>query len=234
MNPTDSKRPTIAILASGSGSTAEAFIRAGAEGRIDAQAGLIICNNPKAGIYERISNLNAEFDLDINAVCISKLTHPTNGEIVAYGEQTHAEEAAIIDLLSSGNFSAIALMGYMKRIGPRLVHEFGWRSEYQHVWQAKMVNTHPGLLPASKGLYGIHVQEHVLANKLPYSGQTLHVVAEDYDDGPTVAEHKVKVKPDDTPASLFDRVQADEKRYLPLDVDAFIKLRQEKSHEIVL
>lgn len=215
----------IAILASGSGSTAEAFIRASAEGKIDAQAALIICNNAQAGIFDRIKNLNHEYGLSIETKYISKHTHPAVGENLAFGEQTHAEEAAIIDILKAGGFDLVALMGYMKRIGPNLVHEFGWREEYERAEQAMMVNTHPGLLPETKGLYGIHVQEHVLTHTLPYSGQTFHVVAEKYDEGPVVAEHKVKVEPGDTPESLFDRVQAAEKHFLPLDIDAFIKQR---------
>ena len=117
-------------------------------------------------------------------------------------------------------------MGYMKKIGARLVNEFGWRPEYSSIYQAKLLNTHPGLLPETKSLYGIHVQEHVLSHHLTYGGQTMHIVAKDYDDGPIVAEHKVKVEFKDSPASLFERVQKTEKKYLPLDVASFIKKRQ--------
>ena len=110
----------------------------------------------------------------------------------------------------------------MKRIGPNLVQTFGWLPEYKSAFQARMVNTHPGLLPETKGLYGIGVQQHVLEHGLSHGGQTLHVVAEDYDDGPVIAEHKVAVKPEDTPDSLFDRVKGVEKEHLPQDIAAFI------------
>jgi phosphoribosylglycinamide formyltransferase 1 len=216
----------IAILASGAGTTAEAFIRAGATGKIDTQAGLVICNNAKAGIFGRISALNKVYRLDIQPTLINGVTHPAApGETVEPGAQTRAEEAAILELLQAGNYDLIVLMGYMKRVGPRLVHAFGWRPEYTSPYQAMMLNTHPGLLPATKSSYGRPAQQLTLDKKLAYGGQTLHIVAEDYDDGPTIAEHKIAIKADDTPDTLFARVQTIEKETLPGDVDAFIKNR---------
>lgn len=218
--------PTIAILASGEGTTAEAFIRAGATKHIAPQIGLVICNNKKAGIFTRIQNLNSEFGLAIKTVLINSKTHPDAATSSQPGEQTLAEETAILEILRTANVDLISLMGYMKKIGPKLVHEFGWRSDYTDPQQAMMVNTHPGLLPETKTLYGVHVQEYVLQKGLPYSGQTLHVVAENYDDGPTLAEHKVAVEPNDTPESLFERVREAEKKYLPGDIAAFIEARR--------
>lgn len=218
-------KPRIVILASGSGTTAEAFIRASASGHIAPEVGLVICNNKKAGIFERIKNLNSELGLNIPATLINSKTHPDSTETPA-GLQSQAEETAIAEAIRHGNFDLVALMGYMKKIGPVLVHEFGWRFEYTDPRQAKMVNTHPGLLPETKSLYGIHVQEYVLQKKLPFSGQTLHIVAEDYDDGPTIAEHKVAVEPHDTPETLFARVQEAEKRHLPADIATFIESRR--------
>jgi len=89
-----------------------------------------------------------------------------------------------------------------------------------------MLNTHPGLLPETQGFWGVHVQEHVIDKSLPYGGQTLHVVAEEYDDGPIIAEHQVPVEPSDDAESFFDRVKATEKQYLPVDIQAFILARE--------
>ncbi|MES2971905.1 MAG: formyltransferase family protein [Patescibacteria group bacterium] len=220
-------RPKIAILASGNGTTAEAFIRAGADGSIDATVGLIICNNPKAGIFDRVAALNSALGLEIQCLHISHLTNPPNGEELVRGQQTDAEEQAIMNKLKAGNYDAIVLMGYLKLVGPKLVEEFGWRKEYDSPYQATMLNTHPGLLPLTKGLYGIYAQSHTLSNNEPYGGHTLHVVAEAYDDGPVIRERKVLVEPQDTAETLFDRVQQSEKKYLPVDTDEFIKNRQE-------
>lgn len=220
-------RPQVAILASGEGTTAEALIRESAEGRVAPQVNLVICNNKNAGIFARVDALNKQYGLHIKAVHIGRTTHPAQpGETLQPGAQTKAEEEAILRLLQDGQYDVVILLGYMKRVGKKLVHEFGWRQEYSAPHQAMLLNTHPGLLPATKGLYGSHVQEYVLKNKHTHSGQTLHVVAEDYDDGPVVAEHKVPIQPDDTLDSLVNRVRATEKQHIPKDLEAFIQNRQ--------
>ncbi len=219
--------PSIAILASGSGTTAEAFIRAGQRGEINVDVDLVICSRRDAGIFQRVANLNREFGLHIECILINYKTHPAaHGEHVGQGEQTSGEEAAILAALLAGNFDLVALMGYMKRIGPHLIEAFGWLPEYTSAFQARMVNTHPGLLPDTKGFYGQQIQQYVLDHHLPYAGQTLHVVSEDYDAGPIIAEHKVPVEPGDTAESLFARVQTVEKQYVPRDTEDFIKARQ--------
>jgi len=217
----------IAILASGGGTTTEAFIRANQSGEIAVDVGLVIVSRKDAGIFQRVENLNNEFGLGIQAVLINHQTHPAgNGENVAAGSQTCAEEAAILAALLGGSYDLIASLGYMKRIGPNLVQAFGWQPEYTSAFQARMVNTHPGLLPDTKALYGENIQKYVLDHHLPYAGQTLHLVSEEYDDGPVLAEHKVPVEPGDTSETLFARVQAVEKKFLPKDIEDFITARQ--------
>lgn len=225
-------KPRIAILASGGGTTAEAFIRAAQRGDINVDVELVIVSREKAGIFQRIEALNKEFNLQIETLLINSKTHPAaNAESVNRGDQTSGEEAAILMALLRGNFDLIALMGYMKRIGPNIIQAFGWLPSYKSAFQARMLNTHPGLLPDTKGFYGERIQRYVLDNHLPYGGQTLHVVSEEYDEGPVIAEHKVPVKPGDTPQSLFERVQAIEKKYLPRDIEDFIKARQAYNYQ---
>ncbi len=207
--------PKIAILASGSGTTAEAFILAGVNGAIGTQVELVICSNRSAGIFQRIENLNKTHGLNIKCIYIGKENHPDQKD----------EEEALLNMLSNSNVDAIVLMGYMKKIGPKLVETFGWHSGFTNPYQAKMLNTHPGLLPESAGLYGKNVQQHVIENHLPFSGQTLHIVSENYDEGPIIAEHKVAVDQDDDADGLFAKVQKVEKEYLPKDVDNFIRAR---------
>jgi phosphoribosylglycinamide formyltransferase-1 len=219
-------RPRIAILASGGGTTAEAFIRADQRGEINVAVGLVIASRSDAGVIERIEKLNKEFDLHIDCIVINSKTHPAAlTEHVGRGEQTNAEQAGILAAVLGGNYDLVALMGYMKRIGSDLVQAFGWQTEYTSAFQARMVNTHPGLLPDTKGFYGQNIQQYVLDNHLPYGGQTLHVVSDEYDDGPIIAEHKVPVEPGDTAESLFARVQDVEKQYLPKDIEDFIEAR---------
>jgi phosphoribosylglycinamide formyltransferase-1 len=220
-------KPRIAVLASGGGTTVEAFIRASERGEINVDVSLVIVSRKNAGVFQRIADLNEEFGLHIQAVLINNKTHPAAiAEDVPRGHQTAGEEAAILAVLLGGSFDLVVNMGYMKLIGPNIVEAFGWLPEYTSTFQARFLNTHPGLLPDTGAMYGLAIQQYVLDNKLPYGGQTLHAVSEEYDAGPIIAEHKVPVQPGDTAETLFGRVQATEKQYLPKDIEDFIKARQ--------
>lgn len=215
-------KPSVAILASGGGTTAEAFIHATQDGRVDAEVGLVICNNPpeKAGVFDRVAKLRDQYGLDIKTMVISSRTHPAG----ATGRgQTLEESAAICAEVAAGNFSHVALMGYMKRVLGELVQEYGYLPHFSSVYQARMSNTHPGPLPETEDTYGIHTQERVLELGLSVSKHTLHLVSTGIDRGPILAEHPLDVQPDHTPQDLFDRVQAVEKAALPDALDRFLK-----------
>ncbi len=212
----------IAILASGSGTTAEAFIRSMHANDYDFTVPLVITNNPSAGVLERVRQLNESLGLAIETRVISSKTHPAAAdEIVSPGYQTTAEQTAILDALHAHHIGLVLLLGYMKHVGDRIVDEYGWLPSHD-IHQARMLNTHPGLLPATKGLFGIHVQEAVLRQQTPGAGQTLHVVGAGYDEGPIVFEHPVDVQPGETAEALFARVQIVEKAHIAADVATFI------------
>ena len=222
----------IAILASGSGSTAEAVIRSTAIGEVNYEIKLVIVSRENAWIFSKIKKLNDEFNLSIETKLINHHTNPVKeNEQPKKGIQTNAEEQAILTELENSEVDLVALMGYMKKIGPKLVYRFGWREDYKSPYQAMMLNTHPGLLPDTKALFGANIQQYVLDNHLPFGGQSLHVVAEEYDDGPVVNEHKVAVIEGDTTESLFERVQQTEKHYLPGDIEQFIISRHNYLNE---
>jgi phosphoribosylglycinamide formyltransferase 1 len=213
---TNRHTPNITILASGSGSTAEAFIDATQNGTVKADVGLVICNNSpeKAGVYDRIIKLNRKYKLDIPVLRISGITHP--GGTGQAGEQTLEESSAIASEVYKAGSALVALMGYMKKVRGELLEEYGWRPNMWSPTQARMINTHPGPLPQTEGLYGIHVQEAVLDSGLGYSAHTVHMVSGEYDQGRIIEETPVPVQSGDTPKILFDRVQEVEKSTLPL------------------
>lgn len=218
----------VAVLASGEGTTAEAYIRASAANSNSAQVSLVISNKPHAGIFGRIKSLNAELGLNINIILINKQLFPAKkNEQLQPGEQSKAEQRAILDALKEHKIDTVVLMGYMRKIGASIITEYGWNPTYMSPYQARMLNTHAGLLPDTKGFYAHHKEEHVLASKFSESGVTLHLVALKYDDGPTVAEHRITVSPHDTVETLLAKDQALEKRYIYKDVVEFIKNRQQ-------
>lgn len=214
--------PKVAIMVSGSGSTAEAFIHATQDGRVDAEVGLIVCNNPpeKAAVYQRVVALNDRYGLQIETRHISGETHPKGSQ--GRG-QTLAESEAIAELLIKGRFDHVAMMGYMRIVRGALLEEYGWKPEFSSIYQARMTNTHPGPLPETRDTYGIHASKRVLDLGLVASTHTFHLVAAGVDEGPILAEHPVEVAAGDSPESLFERVQTVEKAALPYALGKFLQ-----------
>ncbi|MDB5167610.1 MAG: phosphoribosylglycinamide formyltransferase [Candidatus Saccharibacteria bacterium] len=201
-----SDRPKIAILASGSGTTAEALIHATQSGVLDADVRLVITNKEDAGILQKIERFNRQ-DLDIKVLVINGQTHPGD---TGRGEQTPAEAQAIYDAVKEYDIDLILLLGYLRKVMPPLL-------------DLQILNTHPGLLPITRGLHGEGVQQFVLENHHEFTGQTLHEVIAEYDSGRIVAEHKLPVMSWDTVESLNATVQIMEKAYIGVEVDAYLK-----------
>lgn len=215
----------VAILASGSGSTAETFIRNGLQHTYPYEVVLLICNNPDAFVLTRIRQLNEELGLHIETVVINSHTQSA-ATPAKKGHQTVEEQAAILSQLQRFDIDLVLLLGYMKLVGAQLIDAYGWRPEFSSVYEARMLNTHPGLLPDTIGTHGLGTQEFTLAKGLRDAGQTLHIASSTYDTGPTVVEHRLPVEPDDTPESLFARVQTAEKAHIAADIAAFITNQQ--------
>lgn len=97
----------------------------------------------------------------------------------------------------------VALAGFM-----RLMTE-----EFINAWRDRMVNIHPALLPALKGL---HTHERAVKRGLRFHGCTVHFVRSEMDSGPIIAQAVVPVLPEDTADSLGARVLAAEHRLYPM------------------
>ncbi|MCA1700167.1 MAG: phosphoribosylglycinamide formyltransferase [Actinobacteria bacterium] len=124
-----------------------------------------------------------------------------------------AWDAALARELLERGIEVMLLAGYLRKLGSRTLSALDGR----------ILNTHPGLLPAygGRGMHGDAVHEAVLADGATQSGATIHVVDADYDTGPVIAQRRVPVLPDDTVGSLGDRVQAAERE---LVVDTLARL----------
>lgn len=117
------------------------------------------------------------------------------------------DAAGMIDLLEQSRVDWIVLAGYLKRVPAEVVRRY----------RGRILNIHPALLPrhGGKGMYGERVHRAVLAAGESRSGASVHLVDEEYDRGPVVAQRQVPVLPGDTPASLAARVLEVEHRLLP-------------------
>jgi phosphoribosylglycinamide formyltransferase-1 len=116
-------------------------------------------------------------------------------------------EREVIQVLERHGVEIVCLAGFLRVLSASFVDRFPGR----------ILNIHPALLPAfgGKGMYGERVHRAVLASGATESGCTVHFVTADVDAGPVVLQATVPVLPDDTPASLAQRVAAQEHRIYP-------------------
>jgi phosphoribosylglycinamide formyltransferase-1 len=110
-----------------------------------------------------------------------------------------------------------ALHAHLDASGARLICLAGFMrlltGQFVEKWRDRMINIHPSLLPAFKGL---HTHERVLEAGTRFHGCTVHFVRPEMDDGPIIAQACVPVMPKDDPDSLGARVLAQEHRIYPL------------------
>src|SRR6478672_4932770 len=124
----------------------------------------------------------------------------------------------LLDLLRRFRVDLVVLAGYLKRIPPVVIREYAGR----------IMNIHPALLPAfgGEGMYGARVHEAVIASGAQESGVTVHLVDDEYDRGPIVAQWRVSVNKADTPESLGARVLNIEHVVYPRAVEMVALLQQ--------
>ena len=172
----------LGFMASHGGSNVQAIIDACKEGRLHADPRVVISNNSNSGALERARSEG------IPAYHLSGRTHPGPGEL----------EEAILATLKRWGADVVCLAGYMKRLGADVVSAY----------RGRILNIHPALLPrfGGRGLYGRAVHEAVLAAGEEESGATVHLVDEEYDHGPVLAQRKVAVMAGDDPDLLAARV----------------------------
>jgi phosphoribosylglycinamide formyltransferase-1 len=127
----------------------------------------------------------------------------------------------LLDLLKKHHIDLVVLAGYLKRIPSKVIREYSGR----------MINIHPALLPAfgGEGMYGARVHEAVIASGAKESGVTVHLVDDDYDRGPIVAQWRIPVEPSDTADKLAARVLNVEHVVYPRTVEMVAILQQLES-----
>lgn len=109
---------------------------------------------------------------------------------------------AVVEALRAHSVDVIAMAGFGTILGAP-VHA---------AYPGRIVNTHPALLPSFKGW---HAVRDALAFGVKVTGCTVHVATLEVDDGPILAQEAVPVLPDDTEASLHERIKAVERRLYP-------------------
>lgn len=175
-----------AILISGRGSNMRALIEAAKEKDYPAEIALVISNVADAA------------GLDFAR------RHGVRTEVIEHGKFPSREifDNAIDVALNAAGVEIVALAGFMRLLSPRFVEK----------WRGRMINIHPSLLPAYKGLY---THRRALKAGEKVHGATVHFVTPELDDGPTILQAKVPVLPGDTEETLAARVLEQEHRIYP-------------------
>lgn len=185
----------VAVLISGAGSNMAALIDAGRAPDSAYEVVLVVANVEDAG------GLTVARAKGVAAVAVPHRP---------FGKDREAHETAIDTALQDAGVEVVALAGYMRVLTPWLVG--GWRG--------RMLNIHPSLLPLYPGL---DTHARALSAGDAEAGCTVHLVTEGVDEGAVLAQARVPVQADDTPASLAQRVLAAEHAIYPQTLDAFCR-----------
>ena len=171
----------IGVLVSGRGSNFQALLDAESHGELSGQIVVVISNKSRALALERARKVN------IPTVLITRSEFPDGHE---FDEQ-------VAETLRCYKVDLVVLAGYMRMFTKRFIEEF----------QSRIINVHPSLLPAFKG---VKAQWQAVEYGAKVSGCTTHFVTFEMDDGPIIIQKAVPVFPDDTGEALSERILPEE------------------------
>lgn len=192
-------RARIAVLASGSGSNAEAILAHFSEGA-GAEVGEVVwvaTNRREAGVRERARRFGVE---------------------ESHVPKTDMASGALLEELRARRVGWVVLAGFLLKVP----------SDVCAAFEGRMVNIHPALLPnyGGAGMYGMNVHRAVKEAGEAVSGMTIHFVNEHYDEGDIVFQGEVDLAPEDSADDIAAKVLTLEHRHYPTVLEGLIRLAQ--------
>jgi phosphoribosylglycinamide formyltransferase 1 len=179
----------VVILISGRGSNLKAILDATRAGQLPIEIRAVISNNPAA---EGLRHARAA------GVPTEVINHRDYAERAQF-------DAALTQAIDRHAPRLVILAGFMRILGEAFIRHYAGR----------LLNIHPSLLPALKGL---NTHARALAAGSPLHGASVHFVTNDLDGGPVIIQAIVPVRTDDTAESLGARVLQEEHRIFPLAI----------------
>src|SRR5438128_6857931 len=172
------RKKRVAVLISGRGSNMTALIEAAKAQAFPAEIALVLANRPDAGglVHARTAG--------VATVVVDHAAH---------GKDREAFERAMQAVLETNRIDLVCLAGFMRLLTPWLVGQ----------WTGRMLNIHPALLPAFKGL---DTHARAIAAGVKIHGASVHFVVPEMDSGPIIIQGAVPVCDDDTAETLAARV----------------------------
>ena len=177
----------LAVLVSGTGTNLAALQRA-IEADPDFGAEIVVVGSDRADAR----GLDHARDAGIATVVATLADHPDR----------RSWEDELIAALEAHEPGVVVLAGFMKLLSGAFLAR----------WPQRVINTHPSLLPAFRGA---HAVREAVEYGVKVSGSTVHLVDEEVDHGPIIAQRAVEVHDDDSEDSLHERIKAVEHELLP-------------------
>jgi phosphoribosylglycinamide formyltransferase 1 len=181
-------RKRVAVLISGRGSNMAALIEAAKDKTYPAEIVVVISNRSGAG---GLTVARA------NEIATEVVDHTT------FGKDRPAFESALQAALEKHHIDIVCLAGFMRLLSEGFVKQ----------WQHRILNIHPALLPAFKGL---DTHRRALDAGVKVHGATVHFVVPEMDSGPIIVQGAVSVQRNDTEKDLAARVLRVEHQIYPL------------------
>jgi phosphoribosylglycinamide formyltransferase-1 len=169
----------IVVLISGSGTNLQAILDAQRRGDIPVRVLAVISDQPEAYGLQRARAAG------VPSECIDARGYPDR----------ESYDAALGERLAALAPGLVVLAGFMRILSPPLVGR----------WSGRMLNVHPSLLPAYRGL---HTHRRVLEAGERHHGTSVHFVTEELDGGPVIAQARLVIRPGDSEEDLKNRIQA--------------------------
>ena len=171
----------IAVFISGKGSNLLSLIDAASENDFPGSINLVISDNSKASGLNHARNNRIRYETIEYQKCINKKNF----------------EQQILNETIKENIDIICLAGFMRILSEKFIISFN----------GPIINIHPSLLPAYKGL---NTHQRVLEAKETHHGTSVHFVIPELDGGPIVIQYRIKIHSSDTADTLKKRVQEEE------------------------
>lgn len=188
------KTKHLAVFASGTGSNFDAIQQAIEEGALDADITLVVSDVTTSAV------INKAKQKGLKTFVFNPQSYPDKRSF----------EIEIVEALQEADADFIILAGYMRLIGPTLLHAY----------EGKIVNIHPSLLPSFKGLDAIG---QAFDAGVKITGVTIHYVDEGMDTGRIIAQEAVKVEDTYGRDDLQRAIQAVEHRLYPATIQTLLK-----------
>jgi phosphoribosylglycinamide formyltransferase-1 len=170
-----------------------------------------VCASTGGGNFQALIDAREKIGFEINCLIADRqcgaVQRAEQAQIpVHLIKESRQSFASDLDSAIPTNTDLVVLAGFMPIVPPDICDK----------WEQKIINTHPSLLPkyGGKGMYGVKVQEAVMAAGEQWAGCSVHFVSSEVDGGAIILQKSVKVNYTETPWELGGRIFIEENKLL--------------------